>query len=126
MIIGIGVDIIEIDRVKKAIEKKHFVEKIFSKAEKDYCEGRGKGKAASFAARFAAKEAFVKSLGTGHIGGALREISVENDERGCPKIILSGFYKNLAQEKQAERIEVSMSHSHDFAVAQVLLWRCEK
>ena len=69
MIIGLGTDIIEIERVRKAVAKKNFRENVFTEREREYCESRGKNSAASYAARFAAKEAFFKALGTGIFTG---------------------------------------------------------
>ena len=79
MLIGVGCDVIEIARVQKAIVKRSFVERVFAPEEIAYCESRGKQAAASFAARFAAKEAVLKALGTGLRGGELTEIVVSNE-----------------------------------------------
>ena len=70
MIIGIGCDIIEINRVEKAVKSESFKQRVFTEAEIAYCESRGKQQFASFAARFAAKEAVLKAFGTGLRGGA--------------------------------------------------------
>lgn len=121
MIIGIGCDIIEIKRVEKAVQSDAFKKRVFTEAEIAYCESRGKQQFASFAARFAAKEALLKALGTGLRGGALTELEVLNDELGCPKMTLTGYHKGLAQEKGVEKIHVSLSHSKDCAMAQVIL-----
>ena len=85
MIIGIGTDIIEIDRVRQAVGREIFKQKVFSEAEQNYCESRGKQKFASYAARFAAKEAFFKALGTG-IFTKLTEVEVKNNSQGQPEI----------------------------------------
>ena len=69
MLIGVGCDVIEIARVQKAIEREAFVERVYAPSEIAYCRSRGKQAAASFAARFAAKEAVLKALGTGLRGG---------------------------------------------------------
>ena len=81
MIIGIGTDIIEIERVRRAVASEHFTRRVFTETEIKYCESRGKSSAASYAARFAAKEAFFKALGTG-IVTALQEVEVRNDSLG--------------------------------------------
>ena len=112
MIIGLGIDIIEIERIKKAVSKNHFRDSVFTEHEQNYCESRGKNSAASYAARFAAKEAFFKALGTG-IFTKLTDVEVVNDERGAPHINLRG----KAKEKAAAKISVSLSHSKDFATA---------
>ena len=72
MIIGIGTDIVEIDRVAKAIKGEAFVKRVFTSAEAEYCRSRKAGMAASFAGRFAAKEAIMKALGTGLREGVLQ------------------------------------------------------
>lgn len=120
MIIGLGTDIIEIERVRKAVTKKNFRDNVFTQTEQKYCESRGKNSAASYAARFAAKEAFFKALGTG-IFTSLTSVEVVNDERGAPKINLRGRAKILAESMCAEKISVSLSHSRDFATATCII-----
>lgn len=116
MIIGLGTDIIEIERVKKAVGKENFRNNVYTETEQAYCESRGKSSAASYAARFAAKEAFFKALGTG-IVTRLTDVEVVNDERGAPKINLRGRALTLAQAAGVKKIFVSLSHSRDFATA---------
>ena len=113
MISGLGTDIIEIERVRKAVSKKNFRNSVFTENEQAYCESRGKNSAASYAARFAAKEAFFKALGTG-ILLPLTDVEIYNDERGAPQIKLRGRAADLAQ---AKKIFLSLSHAHDFATA---------
>ena len=110
MIIGIGTDIIEIERIKKAVAKKHFKDSVFTEHEQIYCESRGSHSAASYAARFAAKEAFFKAMGTG-IFTRLTDVEIVKDERGAPQINLRG------RLKVDGKISVSLSHSKDFATA---------
>lgn len=117
MISGLGTDIIEIDRVRKAVAKKSFRDSVFTEIEQVYCESRGKNSAASYAARFAAKEAFFKALGTG-IVTRLTNVEIINDERGAPKIFLHGKAAELAIGK---KISVSLSHSRDFATATCVI-----
>lgn len=120
MIIGLGTDIIEIERVRKAVTKKNFRDNVFTQTEQNYCDSRGKNSAASYAARFAAKEAFFKALGTG-IFTSLTSVEVVNDEHGAPKINLRGRAKAFAEVRRVEKIFVSLSHSHDFATATCIL-----
>lgn len=120
MILGMGIDIIEIDRVRNAIVNKRFLERVFSREEIAYCEARGAQKTASFAARFAAKEAVLKAFGTGLRGGLLTEISILPDALGAPKVHLSGFYAEMAAQKGIQRICISLSHAKLYAVAQAL------
>lgn len=116
MIRGLGTDIIEIERVRRAVDKKNFLNNVFTETEQKYCTGRGKNSAASYAARFAAKEAFFKAIGTG-IVTQLVDVEVVNDERGAPKIFLHGKAATLANERGVEKISLSLSHSRDFATA---------
>lgn len=120
MVVGIGIDIIEISRIKKAIESSSFVGRVFTEAEQLYCNARGNQRAASYAARFAAKEAFVKALGTGFIGGTWHDIEIVVNEQGRPDVKLTGFFAAEAQKRGIARIMVSLSHSREYAVAQVL------
>ena len=121
MLIGVGCDVIEIARVQKAIVKRSFVERVFAPEEIAYCESRGKQAAASFAARFAAKEAVLKALGTGLHGGELTEIVITNDELGKPSVQLLGYHGQLAAKLGVKKIAISMSHSRETALAYVVM-----
>ncbi len=120
MIIGLGTDIIEVERVRKAVAKKFFKDNVFTELEQKYCDGRGKSSAASYAARFAAKEAFFKAMGTG-IVTRLTDVEVVKDGRGAPKINLRGRALALAKEKRVEKISLSLSHSREYATAVCLV-----
>lgn len=121
MIIGIGTDIAEVPRIAKSIEKNGFKEKVFSKVEIAYCESKTNA-AESFAARFAAKEAFFKALGTGWRGGmAFNEVEVVNDELGKPTLVIVGTTAEIIKEKNIKVIHVSLSHVKDMAMATVVL-----
>jgi holo-[acyl-carrier protein] synthase len=121
MIIGIGTDIAEVARIAKSIENTSFKEKVFSKAEIAYCEAKA-NKAESFAARFAAKEAFFKSLGTGWRGGmAFNEVEVINDDLGKPSLNILGATAEIIKEKNIKTIHVSLSHVKEMAMATVVL-----
>ena len=121
MVIGIGCDIIEIERIKKALARELFTMRVYAPCEISYCRSRGKQAAASFAARFAAKEAVLKALGTGLRGGELTEIVVTNDALGKPEVKLYGYHAQLAQKMGVARINISLSHSRDTAIAYVVL-----
>lgn len=125
MIIGTGIDIIEIERVKKAAKNARFIERVFTREEQLYCQSRGAQAPASYAARFAAKEAVLKAFGTGLRKGTLQEISVVNDALGAPAVLLSGYFGELAREKRISSIHVSLSHAREYAVAQVIFWGSE-
>lgn len=120
MILGIGTDIVEIERVKKAVEREHFKNRVYTKIEQNYCESRGKNSAASYAARFAAKEAFFKAMGTGIIF-SLTEIEIINNADGQPEIFLYGKTADFVEEKGVEKFFVSLSHSLEYATAVVVL-----
>lgn len=124
MIFGIGIDIIEVDRIRKQIDAKSrsFASKIFTGKEIEYCESKLKNKAQNYAVRFAAKEAFFKALGTGWRDGlAWKDVEIENDELGKPNVILHGKSKRIIQESNISKIHVSLSHIKDVAVAVVIL-----
>lgn len=121
MIVGIGCDLTEIHRVKKALTIEKFASRVFSVLEQEYCEARGMQKFASYAARFAAKEALLKALGTGLRGGRLTDIEVYNDCMGKPGLRLSGYFATLAEERGVKEIYLSLSHTKELAMAQVVL-----
>lgn len=124
MIYGIGIDIIEVARIAKQIsgESNSFVKKVFTSNEIEYCEKKIKNKAQNYAARFAAKEAFFKAIGTGWRDGlSWKEIETTNDELGKPDIILIGKAKELAENLKILKIHVSVSHIKELAVAVVIL-----
>ncbi len=122
MIFGIGTDIIEIERIEKEISKgNRFKEKIFTLKEIQYCESR-KTKVQNYAARFAAKEAFFKAIGTGWRGGlTFKDIEIANNELGKPEIVLYGKTKKFIEQSKVTNIQVSLSHLKDLASAIVVL-----
>lgn len=122
MIVGIGMDIIEISRMRQAIKRQAFVKRVFTELEQKYCESRGVQCPASFAARFAGKEAVLKAFGTGLSGGSLQDIEIVNDNRGCPNVILKGYYADLARKLGVKIIHISLTHAREYAAAQVVLW----
>ena len=121
MLSGVGCDVIEIARVRKAIERDAFLQRVFAKEEIAYCMSRGAQAAASFAARFAAKEAVLKALGTGLRGGELQEIVITNDALGKPSVQLLGYHAELAAQLGVNNIAISMSHSRETAMAYVIM-----
>lgn len=123
MIFGIGTDIIEVSRMEKHLENNEALQKkLYTEDEQKYCE-RGKvTKAQCFAARFAAKEAFFKALGTGYrYGMAFHEIEILNDELGKPFINPHGKVKEYLEEKKIKSIHLSISHVKEMANAFVVL-----
>jgi len=122
MIAGLGTDIIEVGRIKeKLLADEGFMRSIFTPSEIEYCESK-KNKAENFAARYAAKEAFFKALGTGwRYGMAFKEIEITNDELGKPDIKVSGKVKDFIEKNKIENIHVSLSHIRDMVNAIVIL-----
>ncbi len=122
MILGIGIDGVEVARVEKGISSTEGLkEKLFTSREIEYCESR-RYSAQNYAARFAAKEAFLKAIGTGQRNGlAFGEIEIVNDELGKPDIVLSGKAKECAEAKKITNIQVSLSHTKELASAIVTL-----
>ncbi|RCW53982.1 MULTISPECIES: holo-ACP synthase [Halanaerobium] len=122
MILGTGIDIVKNKRIKSLIEKyeDRFLKKIYTEAEIEYCQQKINS-AASFAARFAAKEAVLKALGTGMRKNSWQDIEVLNDELGKPEVKLSGSTKFRAKELNVSSIFISISHEKDFSVAQVIM-----
>jgi len=121
MILGIGIDTIEVSRVSKEIARSGFKERYFSVGEIKYCELKY-GRARNYAARFAAKEAFFKALGTGYRGGlAFREAEIVNNRLGKPGIVLRGKTRELCRKYKIRGIHVSLTHIKDYSSAVVIL-----
>ncbi len=122
MIVGIGVDIAEIDRIEAAIARHGtpFLTRIYTSRESAYCESH-RNKFERYAARFAAKEAAMKALGTGwRLGVRWRDIEVANAPSGRPTLNLAGVAGELAARMGVKNISVSITHSGNIAFAQVV------
>ena len=115
---AVGIDLIAISRVRAAIERYdgRFLRRVYTPEEVAFCRGR----VPELAARFAAKEAVMKALGTGARGLAWREIEVLPDRRGKPLIYLYGRAKERAERIGLHAIDVSLTHERDFAAAAVV------
>jgi holo-[acyl-carrier protein] synthase len=121
MILGVGVDIVEIRRIKEAIEKNDkFLEKLFDKEELEYLQSRGM-RAEYVAGRFAAKEAVSKALGTGFRGFHFKDIVIDRTTLGKPIVVLKGKAKLIAQKSGSYKIHLSISHGQDSAIAYAVL-----
>ena len=122
MIIGVGIDMIEVDRVAEKISKDQgFREKIFSVNEILFCESKVNS-GENYAARFAAKEAFLKASGQGlALGYNLSDIEVISDTSGKPSLVLNGSFKQMASERSWNKIYVSLSHLKSMACAVVVI-----
>lgn len=116
--VAVGVDLIEIDRVAATLERfgSRFLERVYTDGEIAYCRGR----APQLAARFAAKEAAMKALGTGTRGVGWREVEVTRNRSGEPGIALHGRAVARANALGVDRLAVSLSHSRAYAVASVV------
>lgn len=119
--VGLGIDLVEIARMRRILERTpSFAGKCFSPDEVERCN-RSVDPAKGFAARFAAKEAAVKALGTGFSGGiGIRDIEVISDKRGRPTIALYGRAREVADEMGVKEMALSMSHTESDAVACVI------
>jgi holo-[acyl-carrier protein] synthase len=122
MLLGTGIDMIEVDRVASKISKEAgFRELVFSKKEIDYCEAKT-NKFEHYAARFAAKEAFLKAVGTGWANGSsFFEIEILNNDTGRPELNLLGETALTFQSLQIKKIFVSLSHLKSIASAVVVI-----
>lgn len=122
MVIGLGIDMIEVERIAEKIGKDGgFRELIFSNNEIAYCEQK-KNKFEHYAARFAAKEALFKALGTGwHEGTSFSEIEVTNTDNGKPQLLFSGNTADIINAMQLSNILVSLTHLKSVASAVVII-----
>ena len=122
MIYGIGTDIIEVARIEKVMARDiGFRDKIFTPGEIEYCETK-KHKYENYAARFSAKEAFLKAIGTGwRFGIRFADIGVFHDELGKPHINATGKAKELLTDLSISKIHVSLSHLKEIATAIVII-----
>ncbi|MGE4283104.1 MAG: holo-ACP synthase [Clostridia bacterium] len=123
MIIGTGIDIVETERISRAIiRSNHFVNRFFSTNEQLYFQERN-NRYEVIAGNFAAKEAFSKALGTGIRNFALKDIEVLRDSLGKPYMNLYNEAQHIVEKIGATRIHISISHCKNYAVAHVILER---
>lgn len=124
MIIGTGVDIIEVWRIKKALDKwgKRFLQRVFTERELEYARTK-KFLHETLAARFACKESVLKAFGDTRIGASLKNIEILNDSKGKPEVILHGEVKEFASRNRLDNIMVSVSHTNNYAVSSAILWK---
>ena len=125
MIVAIGIDIIEVARIREVLVRTpRFRERVFTAAERAYCDSRGAVAAQHYAARFAAKEAALKALQTGWRGGiSWQDVEVVSRESGAPHLIFHGAVQKLFQQTGATATHLSLSHTAEYAIAQVVLER---
>ncbi|HWB72934.1 MAG TPA: holo-ACP synthase [Egibacteraceae bacterium] len=121
-VIGVGVDAVEIGRLRAALERSpRLLGRLFTERERALCTSRcGQLRFGGLAARFAAKEAVAKALGTGVRGFGFRDVEVLPDAGGRPRVTLHDGAGRVAAERGVDRVHVSLSHTHDLAVAHAV------
>ncbi len=122
MVFGIGIDIIEIERIAKSVERfgDRFLNKIFTQRELDYSLAKA-NKNQHLAARFAAKEAIAKALATGWSKGfRWKDIDIYNEKSGLPKVELKGNLKNFLGDNKL--LQISMSHSENYVTCVAIIY----
>ena len=123
MILGIGTDLAEVGRIRDSIERfgPRFLNRIYTEAERAYALSKANS-AERFAARFAAKEAGMKAIGTGwNFGVTWKDFEVVNEPSGRPTLRLSGVAQSVAQRLGVQRVSISLTHSQHTAFAVVIL-----
>lgn len=121
MIVGIGNDIIEIERIEKAISKESFKIKIYTQRELENIEKRG-DRVETYAGIFSAKEAISKAIGTGVREFSLTDLEILNDDLGKPYVVVSErLDKIIKSKKENYQIEISISHSKKYATAMAVI-----
>lgn len=121
MITGTGIDVVHVGRLEHWLCDMKLVRRFFHEEEIEASLSRGKAASLSLAARFAAKEAFGKALGTGLRGIVLRDILVRNDRFGKPEILVTGTAEAALAKAGARRVHLSLTHERDNAIAVVIL-----
>jgi len=123
VILGTGIDLAEVDRIREAVEKygRRFLERVFTEQEIAYVESKA-NRYERYAARFAAKEAGMKALGTGWRRGVQwKDFEVRNQRSGRPMLLLHGVAAEVARSMGVERIQLSLTHTAAVAQAFVIL-----
>lgn len=122
MIVGTGIDIVEVDRMKKALSTwgESFLKRVFTDRELSYVKKK-KFLHENLAARFACKESVLKAFGDTKAGIQLKNIEVVNDSKGKPEVVLHKEAKAFAKKNNLAKIIVSMSHTADYAVSNAIL-----
>ena len=126
MIIAIGIDIIEVRRIREVLLRTpRFAQRVFTEIERGYCDGRGAAVAAQhYAARFAAKEAAMKALQTGWTGGiSWQDVEITSRASGAPMLHFYNRARELYEQSGATAVHLSLSHTTEHAIAEVILER---
>lgn len=124
MIIGVGIDIVEVIRIKEALEKwgDRFLKRVFTDKELLYARKK-RFSHENLAARFSCKEAVLKSFGDTRVGIPLKNIEILNNQKGKPEVFLHNEAKQFAKKNHIGQIIISMSHTSNYAVSNAVLWR---
>lgn len=122
MIVGIGIDLVDIVRMKRVLERwgKRFIERVFTEDEKEYALSK-RYPHIHLSGRFAIKEALFKAIGGGTNPWIWKEVETFNDRDGAPKIRLYGGLKRLISKKHINSVHISISHDHAYSIGQVIL-----
>ena len=121
MIIGIGIDIVRINRIESWLDDKKLLERYFDSEELNLASSRKNTASQTLAARFAGKEAFGKALGTGLSDITLKDIIILNDDNGKPEIKLKRTAEEALRKSGAQKVHISLSHERENAVAMIVL-----
>ena len=122
MIVGKGNDIIQIERIEKAISKEGFKDKIYTQRELENIKKRG-NRAETYAGVFSAKEAISKAIGTGVREFSLTNLEILNDDLGKPYVVVSEKLDKIIKSKKEDyQIEISISHSKKYAIAMAIIF----
>lgn len=121
MIRGIGIDVVQVSRIRHWLTDEGLLRRYFHSEEVEASRRRGDSAALSLAARFAAKEAFGKALGTGLRHFRLYEVQVQNDELGKPNIVLHGNAQDALEHASGSRVLCSLTHEQDNAIAMIVI-----
>lgn len=119
-----GIDIVEISRIKRALDNQgeRFKTRVFTETEINYCDNKRNNSTESYAAAFCAKEAVSKALGTGISNGIeMKDIEVRHDEKGRPYVMLYNNAKRVFEETGASEIVISLTHSREYAAANCII-----
>jgi len=125
VILGTGVDIVEVGRIALALDRhgERLLRRLFTPAEIAYCQSSEAHRTTRLAARFAAKEAVLKAFGIGLRTVRWTDIEVVRDDQGKPSVRLTGNLAELAAERNATCVHLSLSHTKNYAIAQVVVER---
>jgi holo-[acyl-carrier protein] synthase len=120
MILGLGMDVVEVSNMGKRLQRSPALMWVFSEGERAYADARPRNRTAILAARWAAKEAFAKAVGTGiRAEWPLNEIEVVNDASGRPQLRLGEHFVRLLPP--STRVHLSLTHTHEYAAATVII-----